>query len=107
VFIDGTPDIEGETILEKRRYFRENFDYIRTGTMLEPRDHADMYGAILTKPITGDGDNVISTTFTNVPSFMLMENQKFEVPGIGIVHFDIGYGGAFYATYRSILWDLI
>jgi proline racemase len=52
----GLPDIKGKTILEKRRYFREHFDYIRTGTMWEPRGHADMYGAILTEPVTPDGD---------------------------------------------------
>ena len=36
-------------------------------------------------------------SFQNVPSFMPMQDQKVEVPGIGNVTFDIGYGGAFYA----------
>ncbi len=52
VFISGLPEIKGETVLEKRRYFREHFDYIRKGTLWEPRGHADMYGAIIT-PSTG------------------------------------------------------
>jgi trans-L-3-hydroxyproline dehydratase len=56
VLTDGLPKIKGKTILEKRRYFREHFDFIRTGTMWEPRGHADMYGAILTEPVTPDGD---------------------------------------------------
>lgn len=56
IFIDGLPEIKGNTILEKRRYFKEHFDLIRTGTMFEPRGHADMYGAILTEPITSEGD---------------------------------------------------
>ena len=56
VFTNGLPEIKGNTILEKRRYFRDNFDYIRTGTMWEPRGHADMYGAIITKATTEDGD---------------------------------------------------
>ena len=56
VFIDGLPEIKGNTILEKRKYFRDNYDYIRTGTMWEPRGHADMYGAIITEPVTPDGD---------------------------------------------------
>jgi proline racemase len=56
VLTDGLPEIKGRTILEKRRYFREHFDHIRTGTMWEPRGHADMYGAILTEPVTPDGD---------------------------------------------------
>jgi trans-L-3-hydroxyproline dehydratase len=56
IVISGLPDISGSTILEKRRYFSENFDHIRTGLMFEPRGHADMYGAILTEPDTEDGD---------------------------------------------------
>ncbi len=56
VFTSGLPEIKGKTILEKRRYFRDNFDYIRTGTMFEPRGHADMYGAFLTEPTTEDAD---------------------------------------------------
>jgi len=56
VFIDGLPEIPGDTILKKRRYFRDNLDFIRTGTMWEPRGHADMYGAVVTDPTTPDGD---------------------------------------------------
>lgn len=56
VLTKGLPEIKGKTILEKRRFFREHFDHIRTGTMWEPRGHADMYGAILTEPVTSDGD---------------------------------------------------
>ena len=56
VYTDGLPKIKGSTILEKRRYFQDNFDYIRTGTMFEPRGHADMYGAIITEPTTEDAD---------------------------------------------------
>jgi len=56
VFTHGLPEIKGNTILEKRRYFRDNYDYIRTGIMWEPRGHADMYGAIITEATTEDGD---------------------------------------------------
>ena len=56
VFVDGLPEIKGANVLEKRKYFSENLDYIRTGTMWEPRGHADMYGAVLTEPNTPDGD---------------------------------------------------
>ncbi len=54
VLLDGLPEIKGKTILEKRRYFRDNLDYIRTGTMFEPRGHADMYGAVITEPVSED-----------------------------------------------------
>lgn len=56
VLIEGVPKIEGKTILEKRRFFRDHLDYIRTGTMFEPRGHADMYGAVITDSTTPDGD---------------------------------------------------
>jgi trans-L-3-hydroxyproline dehydratase len=56
ILVGGLPEIKGSTMLEKRRYFGEKLDYIRTGTMLEPRGHSDMYGAVLTEPATRDGD---------------------------------------------------
>jgi len=56
VFTHGLPDIKGHTILGKRRFFRDNYDFIRTGILFEPRGHADMYGAIITEPVTDDAD---------------------------------------------------
>ena len=56
VFTSGLPPIEGRTVLEKSRYFREHFDHIRTGTMWEPRGHADMYGAVMTRSTDADLD---------------------------------------------------
>ena len=56
VIAAGLPEIPGNTILEKRRFAREHLDHLRTGLMWEPRGHADMYGAIITPPVTADGD---------------------------------------------------
>lgn len=56
IFLDGLPELKGATVLEKRRYFRDNLDYIRTGTMWEPRGHADMYGAVVTEPNSEEAD---------------------------------------------------
>jgi proline racemase len=56
VYTSGLPEIKGETVLEKRRYFREHYDYIRSGTIWEPRGHADMYGAIITASSDADFD---------------------------------------------------
>ncbi len=56
VITGGVPEIPGKTVLEKRRYARDNLDHLRTGLMWEPRGHADMYGAIITEPVTPDGD---------------------------------------------------
>jgi len=56
IITGGLPPIPGSTILEKRRYARENLDHLRRALMFEPRGHADMYGCILTEPVTPDGD---------------------------------------------------
>ncbi len=56
VVVDGLPLIEGRNVLEKRRYFREHYDHLRTGLMWEPRGHADMYGAVITPSADADFD---------------------------------------------------
>ena len=50
IIVGGHPELLGATILEKRRYAKENFDHIRRRLMLEPRGHPEMYGVIPTKP---------------------------------------------------------
>jgi len=156
IFTGGLPEIPGNSILEKRRYFRDHLDHIRRGTMFEPRGHADMYGAVVTEPLNEgsdfgtfflhnegystmcghaiialtkyalesgmiekegeepviridappglitarafrNGNKVERVSFRNVPSFVLIEDQVVQVPGIGKVYFDVAYGGAFYA----------
>src|ERR671939_493939 len=56
VITGGIDSIPGATILEKRRDAREHLDGLRRTLMFEPRGHADMYGAIITEPVTSDGD---------------------------------------------------
>ena len=56
VIVDGFPELKGKTILERRRYAKEHYDHLRTALMWEPRGHADMYGCILTEPVTPDAD---------------------------------------------------
>lgn len=46
----GVPFLEGKTMLEKRAYFLENYDWIRTGLMFEPRGHDMMSGSMLFPP---------------------------------------------------------
>jgi len=153
VITGGIPLIPGDTILAKRRYAHENLDHLRRALMFEPRGHADMYGCMLTEPVTPDGDlgvlfmhnegystmcghgvialvtvlletgmlepsevirldtpagrvtarasldgqRVRSVAFENVPSFAYALDQSVNVPGIGEVRLDVGFGGAFYA----------
>ena len=48
----GLPELPGATILERRRYLRENLDHVRRALMWEPRGHYDMYGCVLTPPVS-------------------------------------------------------
>jgi proline racemase len=160
VIIDGFPPLPKGSILEKRRYIKENLDAIRTALMWEPRGHADMYGALLTEPASPENDvgviflhnegystmcghgiigltmvlldcgllhkeeepavvrieapaglitayahrqsgRVVQVAFHNVPSFVYLADQSVQVPGLGEVHFDIAFGGAFYAFVQA------
>lgn len=86
VIVDGFPELDGETILEKRRDARENHDHLRTALMWEPRGHADMYGAILTAPVTPDGD--IGVLFTHNEGYSTMCGHG--VIALGVVLPEIG-----------------
>jgi len=56
VVTGGLPDLDGETILDRRRHMREHLDTYRTALLWEPRGHADMYGAVLTDPVSEAAD---------------------------------------------------
>ncbi len=56
IILTGLPEIKGNTILDKRRYMKENLDDYRKALMWEPRGHADMYGCIITPPVTETAD---------------------------------------------------
>lgn len=56
VIIDGLPKLEGKNVLEYRRCIKENYDFLRTALMFEPRGHADMYGCILLPPNDENAD---------------------------------------------------
>lgn len=52
----GVPVIPGNTMAEKKSYLGKNLDYLRTSIMHEPRGHKDMFGSIITQPISSDAD---------------------------------------------------
>jgi trans-L-3-hydroxyproline dehydratase len=152
----GYPGIEGKTLLDKRRFAREQLDRFRALIMFEPRGHYDMYGVLPVKPDHPEADMAVlfihnegySTmcghatialgryafdrglikpegevarlnlqcpcglvrvivaledgrpglvSFVSVPAFAFGLDREVEVPGVGSVILDIGYGGAFYA----------
>jgi proline racemase len=56
LIVEGFPHVEGATMLERREWIKANHDGLRTALMLEPRGHADMYGALLTEPERDNSD---------------------------------------------------
>lgn len=52
----GVPFLKGENMLEKRQYFLDNLDWIRTGLMFEPRGHDMMSGSMLFPPHNPEND---------------------------------------------------
>jgi proline racemase len=56
IIIGGIPPIPGKSMAEKKQYLIDNLDYIRTAVMHEPRGHRDMFGSIITQPISDEAD---------------------------------------------------
>ncbi|MFM9107539.1 MAG: proline racemase family protein [Chloroflexota bacterium] len=52
----GIPPIHGATMTDRRRWMRDNLDHLRRALLFEPRGHPDMYGAVLTPPVTPGAD---------------------------------------------------
>ena len=50
------PELDGASILARRRHARSSWDHLRTALMWEPRGHADMYGCIITEAVTDEAD---------------------------------------------------
>lgn len=76
VIVDGFPSLKGETILEMRRDAKDNHDHLRKALMWEPRGHADMYGCLLTPPVSPMADFGI----------LFMHNEGFSTMcGHGII----------------------
>lgn len=156
VIIGGVGAIPGATMFERRQWFIDNSDELRTLLMYEPRGHASMSGAILQPPTRPDADWGVlyievsgllpmcghgtmgvatvlvetgmvevtepvttirldtpaglvvaevavedgaarAVTIRNVPSFSHTLDATVKVPGLGMVPYDLAYGGNFYA----------
>ncbi len=56
VVTGGFPEIPGATMLARRRHAKQHLDHLRTTLMWEPRGHADMYGCLVTPPVSEEAD---------------------------------------------------
>ena len=56
IILDGFPDPPGSSLLARRRQLLESYDHLRTSIMWEPRGHREMYGCLLTAPVTPGAD---------------------------------------------------
>ncbi|MBM4169250.1 MAG: proline racemase [Ignavibacteria bacterium] len=70
IVIDGFPELNGSTILEKRRDAQLRYDHLRKAIMLEPRGHRDMYGCIIVPPVAPGSD--FGVLFTHAEGYSTM-----------------------------------
>lgn len=56
VVAGGGPNLQGDSMSEKRQHFLKEYDWIRKGLMFEPRGHDMMSGSILYPPIDPNND---------------------------------------------------
>jgi proline racemase len=83
-------------MLDKREWLRRRADHLRRALMLEPRGHADMYGALLTEPVSPGahagvlfmhnegyssmcGHGVIAVTTIAIERGLLFDRENSEV----------------------------
>jgi 4-hydroxyproline epimerase len=70
VVAGGAPVLQGANMIERRAYFEQEFDWIRTALMFEPRGHEVMSGSILYPSTRSDCD--ISILFIEVSGCLPM-----------------------------------
>lgn len=57
VIMTGYPKVnDAHSLLAYRKLLKEQYDYLRTALMFEPRGHADMYGCLLLPPFHPEAD---------------------------------------------------
>lgn len=70
IVVFGGPRLSGGSVREKMVRFRTEFDWIRCAVLLEPRGHADMFGAILIEP--GDANADFGVIFMDTSGYLDM-----------------------------------
>ncbi len=56
IIMSGFPALEGNSMMERKQFLVEHYDHYRQALMFEPRGHHDMFGALLTEPVSEEAD---------------------------------------------------
>ena len=56
IVVAGIPPLRGASMMEKKQDLENRYDWIRKVQILEPRGHADMFGAFLVEAVHPDAD---------------------------------------------------
>jgi trans-L-3-hydroxyproline dehydratase len=74
---------------------------LETGIIEKDGDHPtiklDTPAGLVTATAHREGKRIKEVSFQNVPSFVYLSDQTVNVPALGTIHFDLAFGGAFYA----------
>lgn len=125
IITGGLPVLKGSTMMEKKQYFLSHYDNIRRTCMLEPRGHANMFGAVITEPtdpncdygvifldgggclnMCGHGTIGVSTALVELGMVEVSEpytNLRLETPaGPVAVRVRVENGRAIEVTFRNV-----
>lgn len=56
IILQGFPELQGNTMMDRKKYLEKHYDHYRTALMHEPRGHKDMFGALVTEPVSPEAD---------------------------------------------------
>jgi trans-L-3-hydroxyproline dehydratase len=93
---EGYSTMCGHAIIAMSKFAVESGLVARTGGTTEVRIDAPC-GLIVAQAKSDADGQVTETSFDCVPSFVALQDAIVNVPELGEVRFDLGYGGAFYA----------
>lgn len=97
VIYDGFPELHGSTMMERKEYLEAHYDHYRRALMLEPRGHRDMFGALLTEPVSPEADlGVIFMDSGGLPEHVRPREHRQRHGGSGNRHV-----GGFRALHRG------
>ncbi len=87
ITVSGVPFLKGNTVMEQKQDIAANHDWIRRVQIHEPRGHADMFGAILTRPNHPEAE--FGMIFTDGGGFLNMCGHG--TIGVSTVLVEMGY----------------